>query len=290
MDTFLCLAPWNEQFDQQKKIATQHLTTSELWANHPGKGAGYLPRGTGRLANPECNSGTLQRRSWKRRFYCGRTRPNREESGKKSCAKRAGIKTRPSMTCERMKGQLRLRQRARCSRTVSHQCVTGKGTKCVHPYKSHDQRVLTEDIRWGYSTADMDMEPPAASKQGQREDLWRCSRTPVWVVPPSKFPTSTSRGIENLSSIADFRPEKNPQAYLDSLAIKAMSWNMTVRLNEGRCPMNANVKIRCGQRICRLKADPRHNVELAGVGYSHYGGIICAPVAAARWIFYRRVC
>ena len=88
-----------------------------------------------------------------------------------------------------------------------------------YPYKSHDLWFLTESMRWGFPMGEM-TDFAAIQKvidKVNREDIWREAATEAGF---SDIPTETSRGVETFFDGTKFDPE-NPQAYLDSLAIKA---------------------------------------------------------------------
>jgi nitrate/nitrite transport system substrate-binding protein len=87
-----------------------------------------------------------------------------------------------------------------------------------YPFQSHDLWFLTENIRWGYLPQTTDT--AALIKKVNREDLWRAAAKELGV-PSAQIPTSTSRGVEKFFDGKVFDP-KNPTAYLNSLAIKAM--------------------------------------------------------------------
>lgn len=88
-----------------------------------------------------------------------------------------------------------------------------------YPYKSHDLWFLTETLRWRFHR---DAIPDIATAQRlidqvNREDLWREAAKSLGV---TDVPQGTSRGVETFFDGVTFDPE-NPQAYLDSLAIRA---------------------------------------------------------------------
>ena len=88
-----------------------------------------------------------------------------------------------------------------------------------YPYKSHDLWFLTETLRWRFHR---DAIPDIATAQGlieqvNREDLWRDAAKSLGV---ADIPEGTSRGVETFFDGVTFDPE-NPQAYLDSLKIRA---------------------------------------------------------------------
>ncbi|ELR97319.1 CmpA/NrtA family ABC transporter substrate-binding protein [Gloeocapsa sp. PCC 73106] len=88
-----------------------------------------------------------------------------------------------------------------------------------YPYKSHDLWFLVESLRWGFhkdSIKDLDQVKQIIDKVN-REDLWKEAATEAGFT--SDIPQSTSRGVETFFDGKTFDPE-NPEAYLNSLAIK----------------------------------------------------------------------
>lgn len=85
-----------------------------------------------------------------------------------------------------------------------------------YPYKSHDLWFLTEEIRWGYLSANTDTKK--IIDQVNREDLWKEAAKALGVAD-ADIPKSTSRGVETFFDGVKFDPE-NPSAYLKSLKIK----------------------------------------------------------------------
>lgn len=88
-----------------------------------------------------------------------------------------------------------------------------------YPYKSHDLWFLTESLRWGFHKdflKDIDTAKQIIDKVN-REDLWREAATEAGFT--ADIPSSTSRGVEKFFDGKTFDPE-NPEAYLNSLAIK----------------------------------------------------------------------
>jgi bicarbonate transport system substrate-binding protein len=88
-----------------------------------------------------------------------------------------------------------------------------------YPYKSHDLWFLTETLRWGFhrnQIKDFDQIQQIIDKVN-REDLWREAATEAGFT--ADIPASTSRGVETFFDGKTFDPN-NPQAYLNSLAIK----------------------------------------------------------------------
>ena len=87
-----------------------------------------------------------------------------------------------------------------------------------YPYKSHDLWFLTEGLRWSFHQGQIDDFDTINRiiEAVNREDLWREAATEAGF---SDIPTETSRGVETFFDGTKFDPA-NPQAYLDSLAIK----------------------------------------------------------------------
>lgn len=210
MDTFCVCEPWNEQLINQK-IGYTALTTSELWNNHPEKALGMRKDWVD--ANPNATQALLKA-VMEAQMFC-EDPANREEVAR-ICAKRRWINAPFNDIVERMKGNFDYGT-GRVVQNSPHQMRYWKDN-ASYPYKSHDKWFLTEDIRWGYLPADLDMD--GLVDQVNREDLWRAAATSLGV-PAEEIPTSTSRGIETFFDGKTFDPE-NPKAYLDSLTIKAM--------------------------------------------------------------------
>jgi len=87
-----------------------------------------------------------------------------------------------------------------------------------YPYKSHDLWFLTESVRWGFLPESTLADAQRIIDAVNREDLWKEAAQSLGI-PAADIPSSTSRGIERFFDGKEFNPE-NPQAYLDSLAIK----------------------------------------------------------------------
>jgi len=88
-----------------------------------------------------------------------------------------------------------------------------------YPYKSHDLWFLTETLRWNFHNGqiqDIDQAKQIIDRVN-REDLWREAAKEAGF--DADIPATTSRGVEQFFDGKTFDPE-NPQAYLDSLAIK----------------------------------------------------------------------
>ncbi|WP_225834549.1 hypothetical protein [Pseudomonas sp. MM211] len=86
-----------------------------------------------------------------------------------------------------------------------------------YPFQSHDLWFLTENKRWGYLPKDFDSQ--ALIDTVNREDIWRQAAAEL-AVPAEQIPQSKSRGVETFFDGKTFDPQ-NPQAYLDSLSLKA---------------------------------------------------------------------
>jgi nitrate/nitrite transport system substrate-binding protein len=88
--------------------------------------------------------------------------------------------------------------------------------KASYPYKSHDLWFITENIRWGYLSGDLDSKKLVDAVN--REDLWKEAAKEAGIAT-ADIPNSTSRGVETFFDGKTFDPD-NPEAYLNSLAIK----------------------------------------------------------------------
>ncbi len=208
MDTFCVCEPWNHQLINQG-IGYTANTTGELWHNHPEKALGL--RADYVDANPNSTK-ALIKAVMEAQMYC-EDPANREEVAA-ICAKRRWINAPVADIVDRMRGDFDYGT----GRVVENSPFQMRYWKdhASSPFQSHDLWFLTENIRWGYLPADLDMKSLVAKVN--REDLWREAAQELGVAA-SDIPDSTSRGVETFFDGKVFDPE-NPMAYLDSLAIK----------------------------------------------------------------------
>ncbi len=209
MDTFCVGEPWNAQLINQK-IGYSAITTGELWANHPEKSLAL--RSDFIAANPNTTRALLMA-VMEAQMFC-EDMANKAEVAK-ICASRRWINA-PAKDIE-----------ARLTGTFDY--GNGKVVEnsphlmrfwseyASYPFQSHELWFLTENKRWGYLPADLDS--LALIAKVNREDIWRAAAAEL-KVPAEQIPASTSRGVETFFDGKTFDPT-NPQAYLDSLAIKA---------------------------------------------------------------------
>ncbi|MCT7975875.1 CmpA/NrtA family ABC transporter substrate-binding protein [Laspinema olomoucense] len=87
-----------------------------------------------------------------------------------------------------------------------------------YPYKSHDLWFLTESVRWGFLPPETLTNAKQLIDQVNREDIWKEAAREAGIAE-ADIPTNTSRGVERFFDGKVFDPA-NPQAYLDSLALK----------------------------------------------------------------------
>lgn len=210
MDTFCVCEPWNHQLINQG-IGYTANTTGELWHNHPEKALGL--RADYVDANPNSTK-ALIKAVMEAQMYC-EDPANREEVAA-ICAKRRWINAPVADIVDRMRGDFDYGT----GRVVENSPQQMRYWKdhASYPFQSHDMWFLTENIRWGYLPADLDMKSWVAKVN--REDLWREAAAELGIAA-SDIPTSTSRGVETFFDGKIFDPE-NPQAYLDSLEIKTI--------------------------------------------------------------------
>jgi nitrate/nitrite transport system substrate-binding protein len=182
-----------------------------LWHNHPEKS--FALRSDYVAANPKAAQ-ALTMAIMEAQMFC--EKPENKEEVAKICSQRRWIGAPYADIIDRMKGNFAY--------------GTGKVVEnhpeqmrfwddfASYPFQSHDLWFLTENKRWGYLPANFDSQTLIA--QVNREDIWRAAAAAL-NLPAEQIPTSTSRGIEKFFDGKVFDPE-NPQAYLDSLTIKAM--------------------------------------------------------------------
>ncbi|WP_018955009.1 ABC transporter substrate-binding protein [Thioalkalivibrio sulfidiphilus] len=208
MDTFCVCEPWNQQLINQG-IGYTANTTGEIWHNHPEKALGM--RADYVDANPNATRALIMA-VMEAQMYC-EDPANREEVAR-ICSRRRWIHAPFEDIVDRMKGNFDYGT----GRVVENHPDQMRYWKdhTSYPFKSHDLWFLTENIRWGYLPKDFEMK--GIIDRVNREDLWRDAAATLGVAAED-IPASTSRGVETFFDGKVFDPE-NPQAYLDSLAIK----------------------------------------------------------------------
>ncbi|MBU2327108.1 MAG: ABC transporter substrate-binding protein [Alphaproteobacteria bacterium] len=209
MDAFCVGEPWNEQLVNQG-IGFTACTTSELWKGHPEKALGL--RSDWIEQNPIAAKALLmavmEAQMW------ADSMDNKEEMSA-ILGKRQWFNVPPKDVAGRLKGTINYGN----DRVVDNSGLEMKFWKehASYPFKSHDAWFLTENVRWGKLAPDTDIK--ALVDKVNREDIWRDAAKDLGVAD-ADIPASTSRGPETFFDGKVFDPE-NPQAYLDSLAIKA---------------------------------------------------------------------
>jgi nitrate/nitrite transport system substrate-binding protein len=209
MDAFCVGEPWNEQLVNQG-IGFTACTTGELWKGHPEKALGL--RTDWIEKNPNAAKAlimaVMEAQIWADNM------DNKEEMAA-ILGKRQWFNVPPKDVAGRLKGTINYGN----GRLAENTGLEMKFWKdhASYPFKSHDAWFLTENVRWGKFGVDTDIK--ALVDKVNREDIWRAAAKDLGVAA-ADVPASSSRGKETFFDGKVFDPE-NPQAYLDSLTIKA---------------------------------------------------------------------
>lgn len=209
MDAFCVGEPWNEQLVNQG-IGFTACTTGELWKGHPEKALGLRSDWVEQnpIAAKAMLMAVMEAQIW------ADSMDNKEEMSE-ILGKRQWFNVPPKDVAGRLKGTINYGN----GRVVENSGLEMKFWKdhASYPFKSHDAWFLTENVRWGKFAPDTDIK--ALVDKVNREDIWREAAKELGVAA-ADIPASASRGPETFFDGKVFDPE-NPQAYLDSLAIKA---------------------------------------------------------------------
>lgn len=209
MQSFCVGEPWNAQLVNQK-LGYTAFVTGQLWKDHPEKA--FALRADWVDQNPKAakalTMAVLEAQQW-----C-----DQPENKAEMCdliSKREWLKINAEDILNRAKGNIDYGT----GEVVENSPLLMKfwSDNASYPFKSHDLWFVTENMRWGYLPADTDAK--ALVDKVNREDIWQ-EAAKALNVAAADIPSSTSRGVETFFDGVKFDPE-NPEAYLNSLAIKA---------------------------------------------------------------------
>jgi len=208
MEAFCVGEPWPLQTVNQQ-VGVGAITTGEFWQDHPEKS--FALRADWVDQHPKATKALLMA-VMEAQQWCDQD-ANKPEMAQ-ILSKREWFKVPVTDILDRSLGKFNFGN----GRTLENTNLMQKYWRdsASYPYQSHDLWFLTEDMRWGYLSADTDTK--ALIQAVNREDLWREAAKAIGV-PEADIPTTTSRGVETFFDGVAFDPQ-NPQAYLSSLDIK----------------------------------------------------------------------
>jgi nitrate/nitrite transport system substrate-binding protein len=209
MDAFCVGEPWNAQLVSQG-IGYSALTTGELWAMHPEKSLAL--RADFAEKNPKAAKAILMA-VMEAQQWCDDDANNDEMAD--IVSKRAWFNVKKDDILGRIKGDFDYGN----GKTVSASPHLMKfwRDQASFPFKSHDAWFLAENMRWGKLKRDADIN--ALIAQVNAADIWRSAAKALGV---ADIPATDTRGVETFFDGKTF-DHSNPQAYLDSLAIKKIA-------------------------------------------------------------------
>ena len=211
MDAFCVGEPWNEQLVNQG-IGFTAATTGELWSRHPEKVLGMRADwvDANPLATKAIMMAVMEAQQW-----CD-SMDNKQEMAE-IIGRRQWYNVPVADIIGRIKGDINYGNGRTETGTELYMKFWGEKGETSYPWKSLDTWFMTENIRWGYLPASTDVK--ALVDQTNRSDLWLEAATELGL---SDLPSGDSRGVETFFDGKIFDPA-DPQAYLDSLAIKTMA-------------------------------------------------------------------
>jgi nitrate/nitrite transport system substrate-binding protein len=209
MDMFCVGEPWNARA-VQKKLGYSAVTTGEIWDQHPEKS--FSMRAEWVDKHPKAAKALLMAVQ-EAQIWCNdpKNLPEMAEIVSKDKYIKAPVKD----ILPRLQGNFDFGDGRTLSDSPLRMQFWVNGAS--FPYKSHDTWFVTEDMRWGYLPANTDIK--ALVDKVNRADLWKEAATAIGQT--AAIPASDSRGVETFFDGVKFDPA-NPQAYLDSLKIKAL--------------------------------------------------------------------
>jgi nitrate/nitrite transport system substrate-binding protein len=209
MEAFCVGEPWNEQLVNQG-IGFTATTTGEIWARHPEKVLGM--RADFVDANPIATNAILMA-VMEAQMWC-EDAANKDEMAE-IIGRRQWYNVPVADIIGRIKGEFNYGNGRVESKPDLAMKFWGDKGESSYPWKSLDSWFITENKRWGYLAGDLDT--AALVSQTNRSDLWLEAAKGLGL--DASF--GDSRGVETFFDGKSFDPAA-PDAYLDSLAIKAM--------------------------------------------------------------------
>ena len=210
MDAFCVGEPWNEQLVNQG-IGFTAATTGELWFHHPEKVLGM--RADWVDANPIATKGIMMA-VMEAQQWCD-SMDNKQEMAE-IIGRRQWYNVPVADIIGRIKGDINYGNGRVETGTNLYMKFWGEKGETSYPWKSLDTWFMTENMRWGYFPGTTDVK--AMVDQTNRSDLWLEAAAELGL---TDLPSGDSRGVETFFDGKVFDPA-DPQAYLDSLAIKTM--------------------------------------------------------------------
>lgn len=211
MDCFCVGEPWNEQLVNQQ-IGFTALTTGELWHRHPEKVLGM--RAAFVDENPNATlaimMAVMEAQQWCEEME------NKQEMAE-IIGRRQWYNVPVADIIGRIKGDINYGNGRTATGTDLLMKFWGEKGETSYPWKSLDTWFMTENVRWGYFPAETDVK--ALVDATNRSDLWLEAAKGLGL---TDLPEGDSRGVETFFDGKVFDPA-DPQAYLESLEIKAVS-------------------------------------------------------------------
>ncbi len=214
MDGFSTGDPWPYRIVADD-IGFLAALTADIWPNHPEE---YLAiRADWVDKNPKATKALLKAIMEAQQWA---DKPENREEMAKILAKPAYFNLKPEILAGPFKGDYKMGDNKPeikdANKTVKY--WKDSAGSVSYPYKSHDLWFLTESVRWGFLPKETLANAKTTIDKVNREDIWKEAAKELGVTA-ADIPASTSRGKETFFDGKVFDPE-NPQAYLDSLAIK----------------------------------------------------------------------
>jgi nitrate/nitrite transport system substrate-binding protein len=211
MEAFCVGEPWNAQLVNQG-IGFTATTTGEIWGKHPEKILGM--RADWVDAHPNATKAIMMA-VMEAQMWCDD--PANKDEMAQIVSGRQWYKVPVADIDGRIKGEIDYGNGRVESRPDLAMRFWGENGSASYPWKSLDTWFVIENQRWGTLPGDLDV---AGLVNGtNRSDLWLAAATELGIDTAA---LSDSRGVETFFDGKTF-DAANPQAYLDSLSIKAMA-------------------------------------------------------------------